>query len=252
MTSPVRALRAAFLFLTRVPVGGFPYSAEEWRWAAAYFPVVGAVVSALVAAVFCACEPLGETGAAYLALGASLLVTGAFHEDGLADTADALGGSMDREKLFLILKDSRIGSFGATALVISVAGRAALLAHAGLARVWGIVFVGAVARATAVWLMVVLPYATPEKAKSREITRASAPQALVGSGCALAIGAALVATHLLDALEACSIVVVASAVGVITGVRYQVRAGGVTGDFLGATEQLCELAGFAALAWGAP
>ncbi len=92
MTSPLRAARAAFVFLTRIPVGGFPYSPAEWRWAPAYFPLVGAFVGALAGGVLEGLRPLGVTAAAYAALAVMLLVTGALHEDGLADTSDALGG----------------------------------------------------------------------------------------------------------------------------------------------------------------
>src|SRR5438045_786510 len=111
----VRGLRAAIVFLTRVPAGGFPYREPEWRWAPAWFPLVGAGVGAVAGGVAWLAAGAGSLVAGALAVIASLLVTGAFHEDGLADTADALGGAYDREKLFAILKDSRIGSFGGAA-----------------------------------------------------------------------------------------------------------------------------------------
>ena len=189
MTSPLRASRAAFVFLTRIPVGGFPYVAEEWRWASAYFPLVGAVVGAFTSGVFHLLRPIGALAAAFLALGSSLLATGALHEDGLADTADALGGGQDKEKVFAILKDSRVGVFGACALVVSIGGRAALLAQLHAGALAPLVFVGAVARAAPVWQMVALPYATPGAAKSREVARAGPAQAVVASFWALLIGA---------------------------------------------------------------
>jgi adenosylcobinamide-GDP ribazoletransferase len=189
-------------------------------------------------------------GAATLAISVSLLLTGAFHEDGLADTSDALGGSADREKIFVILKDSRIGAFGACALVVSILGRASLLAHAGAQAAWGLAFVGALARTAPVWQMVVLPYATPEGSKSRNVTRAGVAQAVVGSVCTVAVGLGLVSAKLLDPWHAGIAVALAAIVAVVTALRYRARAGGVTGDFLGATEQLCELASLAAVAWG--
>src|SRR5262245_5739617 len=109
---PIRGVRAAFVFLTRIPVGGFPYRADDWKWAAAHAPLVGMVVGALTDVVDRLLAPAGETAAAVLAVGFSMLLTGAFHEDGLADTSDALGGSHDRAKVFAILKDNRIGTFG--------------------------------------------------------------------------------------------------------------------------------------------
>lgn len=250
MRSPFRATRAAVAFLTRVPVGGFPYAPEEWAWASAYFPLVGAFVGAIMGAVYEALRPLGGEAAAYVALGVSLLVTGAFHEDGLADTSDALGGAYDREKLFAILKDSRIGAFGACALVVSIAGRAALVARADSRALAGLVLVGAAARAAAVWQMAALPYVTPAGSKSPSLARAGKAQAALATAWALAIAAALVVTRRLELWRVAGAFVSVGVVTALTGWRYKVRAGGVTGDFLGATEQLCELAGLAVVAWG--
>jgi len=79
--APLRGLRAAFVFLTRVPVGGFPYTDDEWRWAAAHFPLVGALLGVVVGAVDHVLLPLGELAAALGAIGASLFLAGALHED---------------------------------------------------------------------------------------------------------------------------------------------------------------------------
>ena len=99
--------------------------------AAAWLPLVGLVLGGACAAVWALVAPLGPWVAAMSVLVASILLTGAFHEDGLADTADALGGAHDRARIFVILKDSRVGAFGALALVISVASRLVLLAELG-------------------------------------------------------------------------------------------------------------------------
>ena len=252
MTSPLRAARAAFVFLTRIPVGGFPYSPAEWRWAPAYFPLVGAFVGALAGGVLEGLRPLGVTAAAYAALAVMLLVTGALHEDGLADTSDALGGGQDREKVFAILKDSRIGVFGGCALVVSVAGRAALLAHAGGRAVAGLILVGSVARAATVWQIAALPYVTPGASKSGDVTRAGAAQAATGTVWPILIAGALGWTRHLEPWRIGALLVATAAVTAIAGWRYKKRAGGITGDFLGATEQLCELAGLAVVAWSDP
>ena len=116
-----------------------------------------------------------------------MLLTGAFHEDGLADTSDALGGAYDREKIFVILKDSRIGAFGACALVVSIAGRAALLAHLGEGGAWALPLVGAAARVGPVWQIATMP--VRHRARSREERRRRArrserglPRHRMGSG----------------------------------------------------------------------
>jgi adenosylcobinamide-GDP ribazoletransferase len=194
--------------------------------------------------------PLGPLPAAFLVIGGSLLLTGAFHEDGLADTSDALGGARDPSRVLEILKDSRIGTFGAAALVVSIAGRAALLAALGVTGVWALPLVGCAARVGPIWLMAFLPYVTAAPdAKSRDVARGGPPQAVVAAIWLVLGGGACVVTGLVSIPRVCALATVVAGVTLITGLRYRRRVGGVTGDFLGATEQLCELAGFAVLAW---
>lgn len=252
LVSPVRALRAAFVFLTRVPVGGFPYSDDEWRWAPAWFPIVGLLIGAGLGGLDRALWPLGFLPAAIFALAASLLATGAFHEDGLADTSDALGGGFDRDKILLILKDSRIGSFGASALVISLVGRAALLARLGPDAALALPLVGMAARAAPVWQIAALPYVSSAASRSPGVTRAGAVQACVATVWALAGVAVMVATGHASPLRMGAMLAAMTVVTLVSAWRYARRLGGITGDFLGATEQLCELAGYGALAWGLP
>ncbi len=249
---PLRGLRAAFVFLTRIPVGGFPYRPDDFRWAAAYFPAVGACVGALAGLVASLARPAGPLPAALLALGASMLLTGAFHEDGLADTADALGGAFDRPKLFAILKDSRVGSFGAAALFVVLALRAALLARLVDDAVVVSALAGALARTPPVVMMVTLPYVTGDaQSRSRQLTRGGPLQALV----ALAFAAlALAGAARWGASPARLLALVAALAGTsaLCAYRFVTRAGGLTGDFLGATEQLGECVVGLALAWGRP
>ncbi len=250
--APLRGLRAALVFLTRIPVGGFPYSDDEWRWAPAHFPLVGLALGGIAAAVDRLLLPLGQLAAALGAIAASLLLTGAFHEDGLADTCDALGGGFDREKILAILKDPRIGAFGASALVVSIAGRAALVARLGPDAAWGIPLVCAAARTGPVWQIALLPYVSTAASRSRGVSRAGTAQACLATTWGLLAGAgAAVAWHLAVPRVACVFAAV-GAVTLLTGWRYTRRLGGWAGDFLGATEQLCELAAYATLAWGHP
>jgi adenosylcobinamide-GDP ribazoletransferase len=246
----VRGARAAFVFLTRLPVGGFPYTEEEWRWSVAHFPLVGAVLGVLLGLVDRALQPLGEFPAALGAIGASLLLTGAFHEDGLADTSDALGGAHDRDRIFVILKDSRIGAFGACALVVSIVGRAALVARLGREGAWALTIVGAVARVGPIWQLATLPYVTPDAvARSPGVARAGVVQAVVGTSFALAVTLVLAALRHVTVSRGAAVFAAVAVVALLSGWRYARRAGGVTGDFLGATEQLGELAALGALAW---
>jgi len=247
---PMRGLRAAFVFFTRLPVGGFPYRTADWKWAPAHAPFVGLVLGGVLGQLERVLLPLGPLSAAVLVIGVSLLLTGAFHEDGLADTSDALGGGYNVERVHLILKDSRIGTFGGAALVISIAGRAALLAQLGESVIWAFPLIFCAARVGPVWLMAGLPYVTAEQgAKSRDLTRAGLSQAVVASAWFVLVSVALVRTGLLAPERVITLAAALICVTALTGWRYWVRAHGVTGDFLGATEQLCELAALAVLAW---
>lgn len=245
-----RLLLVALQFLTRLPVS--PGGAYEPAWlnrSARHFPLVGALVGALGAAVLIAAATVWPpTVAALLALAATVVITGAFHEDGLADTFDALGGAVSRERALAIMKDSRIGSYGAAALVLTLAGRAALMAALcaqGPARAAAaVVLAHAWGRATAVLLMAGLPYAgDAEHAKAKPLATAVGPaEWCVALGWAVVVAAGLAWAGALAPARAG--VALAAAALVLWAMRrwLQRRLGGYTGDTLGATEQLTELA----------
>jgi adenosylcobinamide-GDP ribazoletransferase len=231
-------------------VGGAPYTNDEWAWAPAHFPLVGLALGGLLAMVHRLLWPLGALADAVLVISASLLLTGALHEDGLADTSDALGGAWDRERVLEILKDSHVGTYGACALVVSVVGRVVLLARLGREATWALVLVGCAARVGPVWQMVALPYATRTGSKSREVAAAGARQAILATTWLALLSVALVAFGRGTLIRVLVLGGVLAFITALTIWRYARRVGGVTGDFLGATEQLCELAGYAVLAWG--
>jgi adenosylcobinamide-GDP ribazoletransferase len=245
----VRGARAAMGFLTRVPVGSFPYTKREWRWASAHFPLVGLLLGAVHAAIFYAVSRAGSLVAAAVVVAASLLLTGAFHEDGLADTADALGGGYTRERVLEILKDSRVGAFGAAALVVALVLRVALLARLDACAPAAMIVTQCASRVPPIVLMVAMPYAQQDAvSRSKLVRRAGAAQAAV----AIAVGvAAVVTATLVRAISPTGALGVGAASAVVTAVcgwRFHVRVGGVTGDFLGATQQVSECAMLLALA----
>ena len=247
---PLRGMRAAFVFFTRLPVGGFPYRNADWKWAPAHAPFVGLVLGGALGQLGRALLPIGALPAAVLVIGASLLLTGAFHEDGLADTSDALGGGHDASRVHLILKDSRIGAFGGAALVVSIVGRAALLAQLGESIAWALPMVWCAARVGPIWLMATMPYVTPKDgAKSRELARSGFWQACVASAWLAPVSAIVLLDGYLTVERAGVLVAILAVVTALSGWRYWMRVRGITGDFLGATEQLCELAALAVLAW---
>ena len=235
----LRSGRAAVTFLTRIPVGGFPYTDDEWRWASAWFPMIGALLGVIYGQIFIRLGGAGGLVAATLVIIAGLLITGAFHEDGLADSADALGGGYTRDRVLEILKDSRVGAFGAAALTVVLLLRVALIARLGAHAAVGLVVAECVSRTAPVWMMTLVPYATADAAaKSRLITRAGMPQTLVATAWPLALLLGLLVTQQLSWLQVFAIVV---HVGIVTSLllsKFIDRVGGVTGDFLGATQQI--------------
>ena len=134
----VRHFLLAIQFFTRIPITGrlaewVGYSPTMLRNSAAYFPAVGWIVGVLSATVFAGIAnilpalPATPWVAAVLSTAFSILLTGAFHEDGLADTADGLGGGLTREQALEIMKDSRIGTYGSAALLLAMLSKLSLL-----------------------------------------------------------------------------------------------------------------------------
>src|SRR5690242_7849969 len=248
--SILRGVRASFAFFTRLSVGGFPYHDRELAWAPAHAPLVGAVLGAALGALDMALLPLGPFAAATIVIGTSMLLTGALHEDGLADTSDALGGGQDRNHVLTILKDSRVGSFGAAALAVSILVRASLLGQLAHASLWALPLAWCGARVSPVWLMILLPYVTPaQSARSTPIVRPVWGMALVASAWFLAAAAIISAQGWIPPTRIGLAAAVIATITAVTGLFYRRRLGGITGDFLGATEQLSEMALLAVFTW---
>lgn len=250
-TAPLRGARAAFVFFSRLPVGGFPYRASDWHWAPAHLPLVGAVVGAGSAAVLAlgGALGLGPLLRAVLAVAASVWLTGALHEDGLADSADGLGGGGDRERVLAIMKDSRIGSYGAIALGLALLARVAALSELPASAWFALVAVHVGARVAPVWLLCALPYVNDRAdAKSQGLFRPRALHGAVALGWSLSVAMVAVALGGLPARAALAAVLAPLVLVPLLASYFRRRVGGVTGDLLGAAEQLAEVAAWAALA----
>lgn len=231
----VRAAAAAVAFLTRVPVGRVvELDATDVARGAALFPLVGAGIGAVVGALADALAgPLSAPLAAVLAVAAGAALTGALHLDGLADAADALGAST-REQALEIMRDHRIGVYGALALVFDVAVKitaVAVLASRGDALRY-CACATCVARAVPVVLGVALPYA-------RTAGTAGFVAAAGLLGTAITVATAAAASILLHAWP---LALVAVAAVVLLAPLLLRRLGGVTGDVLGAAAELTEAA----------
>lgn len=252
----LRLFLVAVQFLTRLPVPDFRTFDPAWLQACArWFPAVGLLIGALIALALAGGAALWPLPLAVVAaLGLGVALTGAFHEDGLADTWDALGGVVPRDRALEIMKDSRLGTYGAVALLVSLPLKALALGAVAardlpLALV-ALPLVHAWARLGPVVLIAALPYGgDPAHAKAKPLATHAGPGVVsIALGtCLIANGAALVAG--LVSADAVLRVVLATAVAtLLTGAWLRRRLGGTTGDGLGATEQHAELLAWLALA----
>jgi adenosylcobinamide-GDP ribazoletransferase len=236
-----RDVASSIGLLTRLPLHvDQPRGAEAaWAW-----PIVGVVVGGLAAMVGAALIGLGLplTVAAVAVLATGAVVTGALHEDGLADTVDGLFGGWTRERRLEIMKDSHIGSYGTLALIFSVLARWAALCAVLPVSIWAVVAVAALSRAPMAVVMWALPNARG-KGLAQSVGRPDFQAVWVAM--ALALIVAVLAVELAAALA------VALGIGVATvGIMLLARAriGGQTGDVLGATQQISEVVALAVLA----
>lgn len=239
----VEELRLAVMLLTRLPAGRLADPAPSFGAAAWAYPLVGAFVGALSGTVFYVAVFLGlpALSAALLALGAAVLVTGALHEDGLADVADGFGGGRDRERKLEIMRDSRVGTYGVVAVVLAIGLLASAIAALppGWQGFFCFVAIGAVSRAMILVPMTFLPPARSSGLGAQAVL--SGPFALCA---ALGIALAFSLPVLLVALVAIW-AMGAVAFGMVVLARRQI--GGQSGDVLGATQKLCEVVGWLVL-----
>jgi adenosylcobinamide-GDP ribazoletransferase len=236
----VRAAAAAVTFLTRVPLGRrVVVDAADVARGAVLFPLVGAGVGALCGGVAVLLHPtLPAFVAAGIGVSVAVVVTGAIHVDALADIADAAGVAT-RERALEVMRDSRVGAFGAAAIALDLLvkiGAVAALLDSGDAFA-SLVAAGALSRAAPMPLAVLLPYPRagggPGSVLSGRISRAAAAIAVL-----LAVGIAILAAGALGALLA----VAAGAIALVLGLVYRRWLGGATGDALGAVAEMAETA----------
>jgi adenosylcobinamide-GDP ribazoletransferase len=250
-------LSLAVAFLTILPVR---VRSLDLGAAAAWFPAVGAAVGALAGAVWVAAEPvLGPTAASVLALVALVAVTGALHQDGLADTADGLGVRGDRQRRLAVMRDSATGAFGVLALIawalLMVAALAPLTQLDALA---ALIAIGALSRWAALLHAAAAPPARTDglgagfQVRGAALAIASASAVAIAAGAALlgeagaggvAAGAGAAGGDGAAALGiAAAATAVALAIGVLSARAARGAVGGRTGDTIGATVAVVEVA----------
>jgi adenosylcobinamide-GDP ribazoletransferase len=246
----VAELKLSAIFLTRLPLRHRPPVGKgglaQALWSA---PIVGAVIGLVGAAVYGLAQALHLPAlpAAVLAIAATATVTGGLHEDGLADLADGFGGGATPERKLAIMRDSRIGSYGVCALVLSFMLRVSALASISDPAVAAAALIAAqaAARAPLAAFMRLVPPARPD-GMSAEAGRP--PPA--GAAVALLLGLASLVVTLGIAMGIAAMVLVSAAFGFLAWLCMR-QIGGQTGDVLGALEQVAEIAVLlvAAAAW---
>ncbi len=244
-------LLLAVQFLTRLPVpASAGFTPERLTAATRFYPLVGALIGGLVAVVYAlallAWPPLV---AVLLSIVASLLLTGAFHEDGLADMFDGVGGGLTRERALEIMKDSRIGTYGAAALILALALKAATLAAMPpLAVILALVAGHGLSRFSAVLVIATSAYVRDHGTAKPVADGVSRESLLIATATALPLFLALAwGLGITPALLGLA--------GLMLGhwaMRrvFERKLGGYTGDCLGAVQQGSELGFYlGVLAW---
>lgn len=237
----IRDARVALCFLTRLPVrwpseaGGITLSD-----AVRAFPLVGLVVGGLAAICWLVFREMGlqPLPAAFLTVAAMVLMTGALHEDGLADVADGAGAGSNLERRLEIMRDSRIGTYGVLAVILSVGLRvSALAAFADPAH-------GAAALVAAhVGARSGLPMVMARLGHARKDGLSVSAGRPDEQSAWIAIGIGILLMMIFAGIGAGLAAALAAAIVVLAGARWaQIRLGGQTGDVLGALEQLAEIA----------
>ncbi len=241
-----QAFWLALGFLTRIPMPvRIDYSPRLMNQSSVYFPLVGLLLGLLYLGLYSLLVPLWpEPVSVVLVLAFHLWITGAFHEDGLADSVDALGGGQSPQARLRIMKDSRIGTYGTVALVLALLLKALLIP--AVEPVWlAWLLPPVVARLAPLWLMSGLTYVSdPDTSKSKPVADDFSRTRLLIATLASLLGVAWLAGAQPALLALAAVAVTA----LLWGRFIRDRLGGYTGDALGAAVVLTELVLLLALA----
>ncbi|MDP2354960.1 MAG: adenosylcobinamide-GDP ribazoletransferase [Beijerinckiaceae bacterium] len=232
-----------------------PHGMPDFARVTRVLPIAGAIIGLVGAVVFLAARFIGLPGsvAAGLALTALVLATGAFHEDGLADSADGLGGGMTRQRKLEIMKDSRIGTFGGAALVLSLGLRWSAImaidaAQGPIAAAMAIIAVASLSR-----MVALIPAVALEPARAEGAAQAAGAPSMssfvIGMALAIALSGLLIIETSSFARWVCAVVAAILGACAMTWIAKR-QIGGQTGDIAGASQQISEITFLLALASG--
>lgn len=263
MSRELRAFSAACTFMTRIPTWRVvAHDVTDLPASAAYFPLVGLIVGGAGAAVWWIGSWFWTPWiAVLLSMAATIRLTGAFHEDALADSLDGFGGGWTREQVLHIMKDSRVGSYALVGMCVALVLKAALLVELATvttlpangitgrwpAAVLAMLAAHVLARASSVALIGALPYVRSDG----EAARASAGRPFVAGvsriRVILAVWCAVVLSVVLLGGAVWTVLLAAAATTALAARYFRARLGGITGDALGAANQVVELVVYLAL-----
>jgi adenosylcobinamide-GDP ribazoletransferase len=226
----------AIQFLTRIPLPSLPYDTGSLARSVKFFPVVGSLIGVAAAGLLILLKQhLPALVASTLTVAFLVRLTGCFHEDALADSADAFGGGTTREKTLEILKDSRIGSYGGTALMLSLLARVLLIASLPTHQIapW-LIASHALCRWTTLPLSYFYPPAAEQGQGARIARLTTRPSLVLGTVFSFSLAIVLLRGRAVAAIG------IAILTTWLSGRFYKRKIGGVTGDCFGATNQLTE------------
>ena len=238
------AFGTALMFLTRLPVGRFcSGEARVLSASTRYFPLVGALVGLILSAsLMLSYQLLPANIAVVLMLIVGVRLTGAFHEDGLADVADS-AGAFDVDRKLEIMRDSRVGTYGSLALILLVLGKYLLLTELLSISIndclAALISAHVLSRWSSVWLMATEQYARPEAANKVVADGVTRQRLLEGTIVTLLLLLPLV---WVSSIAIYALVPIAWLTAKMCAIRFKQAFGGITGDCLGAANQVVEFA----------
>jgi adenosylcobinamide-GDP ribazoletransferase len=241
----------AVQFLTRLRMPPIPYPQDALARAVKYFPIVGLLIGSGSVLLYTLLVPhLPLAVVALLIVVYLAAITGCLHEDGLADAADGFGGGWEREKVLAIMRDSRIGAYGAVALALGLFARVLLITSLPRTQVDAFLIAAPVlGRWTTLPLSFYLP---PARERTKEGTDGQGARiARLTTRGSLIMGTLFMCVILFALLRIRALIPILASVGVTLGTAlyYKHRIGGITGDCFGTTNQLAEIAVYLCGVW---
>ncbi len=229
----------ALSFFTRIPIGKRDFGKTTLAQSVIAFPIVGALIGLLEGLFYIETIKIGipSNVAVWLTIGFHLLLTGGLHEDGLADSADGLAAGRDREQRLAIMRDSRIGSYGVLALITALALRANIIAYLSINFNTIAIFIAASAASRS--FLAILMYNLKPARDYGLAARAGKP-AFSESMIAILFGGALLFITGRTFASLTAIIALVALYFIIKNISEK-NLGGITGDILGATQQISEI-----------